>query len=196
MSLTAYEDTLFHIELIQRKREKLHEAQLDAERQVLHRIGRDCVAGVLTEDDLVELYRRYRDLVAHLKRPGIAKLWDEAIPCPIKKIRYRVHYQWVAERCEPNDGTGWSGESPLEPRAQRPPDGQAVVYVLFDHENVPCYVGSTEKFKARIDAHGRDKAKPFVRWAAYPCDDREAAYQLEDRLLKEHKPYLNRKASR
>lgn len=192
MDLAAYEDTLFHLDLIRRKLEKLLSAQLDAERQVLHRIGRDYVAGLLTEDDLHELHQRYRETVVHLTGPGFSKLWDEAIPVQ----SFTMVNFWLIQRTRPNEAGSWSGESSLKQRAPRPPDGQSVVYVLFDHKNVPCYVGSTDKFKTRIGCHRRDKSKPFVRWAAYPCADRDAAYQLEDRLLKEHKPYLNRKASR
>lgn len=190
--LSAYDDTLFHLELIRRKLDKLCAAQLDAERQVLHRIGRDYAAGLLSEDDLHELHQRYRASVVHLKRPGFTKLWDEAIALQSSTMSNF----WLIQRHRPNEEGAWSGESPLGQRAPRPPDGQAVVYVLFDHENVPCYVGSTEKFKQRIDTHTRDASKPFVRWAAYPCPDREAAYVLEDRLLRAHKPYLNRRAAR
>ncbi|MEV0616112.1 GIY-YIG nuclease family protein [Nonomuraea sp. NPDC050404] len=189
---SAYDDTLFHLDLIRRKLEKLQAAQLDAERQVLHRIGRDYVAGLLTEDDLHGLCQRYRETVVHLKRPGWSKLWDEAVPFKSSTL---TNF-WVIRRYRQNEDGAWSGEGHLDQRAPRPRDGQAVVYVLFDDENVPCYVGSTEKFKQRIGTHRRDDGKSFVRWIAYPCPDREAAYVLEDRLLKEHKPYLNRRAAR
>lgn len=185
-----YKDTLLHIELIARKRKKLLDAQIDAERQVLHRIGRDYVAGNLTVVDLVELYRRYRDVVAYDDRPGYSSLWDEAIPEHHSRMSNLVR---SADLTIPNAGTGWAGEWPLGSNP-RPPDGQSVVYVLFDEANVPCYVGSTAHFKTRLQKH-RPKKK-FNRWMAYPCDDREGAYLLEEKLLAEHKPYLNQKVWR
>lgn len=201
--LAAYEDTLFHIELIGRKITKLVAAQVEAERQVLHRAGRDHSAGRLDVDGLWELYRRYRDLVcaedengkrAYVHRPGFSELWNESISLHSSRIALMAKTAWLLKRYEPNTDGAWSGENPLMPQDQRPRDGQCVVYILFDDHNVPCYVGSTEKFKTRIDCHTREKS--FARWVAYPCADRESAYQMEDRLLKEHKPYLNRKASR
>lgn len=44
-------------------------------------------------------------------------------------------------------------------------------------------------------AHIRD-GKSCARWLAYPCADREAAYVLEGQLLRERKPYLNRRVGR
>ncbi|MBL1120211.1 GIY-YIG nuclease family protein [Streptomyces sp. 110] len=70
-----------------------------------------------------------------------------------------------------------------------------VVYALFDARNDPCYLGSTDQFRTRIGKHVKD-GKVFTSWQAYPCPDREAAYVLEDRLLKERLPSLNKKASR
>lgn len=196
-ALEPYEATLFHIELIRNKVNKLLAAQIDAERQLLHRAGRDYVAGRLSNAGLVALYHRYRDTVFPededgqrrftVKRPSVSGLWNEAFPITSDKVAYLGMYV-------PNGPHGsWEGEYPLG-YAPRPPDGQSVVYVLFDEANVPCYVGSTQRFKGRLQAHERDKK--FRRWVAYPCTDREAAYQLEERLLREHKPYLNKKASR
>lgn len=74
-----------------------------------------------------------------------------------------------------------------------PPPGQAVVYVLYDSTGTPCYVGSSGDFPARLRWHMK-KGKPVVVWRAFPCSSREEAYALEDRLLKQNKPYLNKKA--
>jgi len=200
---SPYEDTLFHIGLIARKVEKLAAVQLDAERQVLHRIGRDYIAGRISNGDLLDLYCRYRDLVyaedlqgkrAYLHRPGFSELWNEAIPVHNSQLAQAAKNDWLVKRYEPNADGSWSGENPLRREAQRPRNGQCVVYVLFDDHNVPCYVGSTQSFKTRIDCHTREKS--FARWAAYPCEDRKAAYRMEARLLREHKPYLNKKAGR
>ncbi|WP_055477532.1 GIY-YIG nuclease family protein [Sphaerimonospora mesophila] len=206
-----YGATFQHIELIARKIDKLMQAQLDAERQVLHRIKCDYAAGKLNFEEFLDIYTRYRSLMvtpgldgkeAHRhQRPTITALWNEAMP-----VRYNSMYQQSAgrfsKRYEQNEDGFWSGLADLEPHDPRPRDGQAVVYVLFDRLNEPCYVGSTSRFKTRLDAHyhGKGQAgqarKDFARWVAYPCTDREAAYQLEDRLLKQYKPYLNKKASR
>lgn len=67
--------------------------------------------------------------------------------------------------------------------------------MLFDEANVPCYVGSTKRLSDRLRQHKKD-GKPFVRWQAHPCRDRDHAYELEVRLLEQHLPYLNKKASR
>lgn len=201
--LSAYEDTLFHIGLIRSKLARLTEVQVDAERQVLHRVGRDFAAGTLSLEDLLDFYRGYRDLVCpagddgkrvYITRPGFSDLWNETIPVHSSKIANAVRNDWMRKRYAPNENGTWSGEFPLGLRDQRPPAGQCVVYVLFDDANVPCYVGSTSGFKGRLDGHGREKS--FARWVAHPCEDREAAYQMEERLLREHKPYLNKKAGR
>lgn len=93
---------------------------------------------------------------------------------------------------EPNGPGGhyWTGTAPIGPRDPRPPRGKSVVYVLYDAMNEPIYVGSTEKFHTRLTTHIRE-GKPVVRWMAYPCADREKAYELEQELLDEFKLPLN-----
>ncbi len=185
-ALDPYEATFQHIELIIRKREKLLATQLDAESQVLHRAAADYAAGRLGPDDLAEVLRRYRALIASDDRPSMTQVWNENVPVGIAQLKARISPQ-------PNiDGT-WRGTYPFADD-WRPPTGQSVVYVLYDAANVPCYVGSTQDFSIRLNTHAREKA--FSAWIAYPCTGREAAYVLEDRLLKEHKPYLNSRAGR
>lgn len=87
---------------------------------------------------------------------------------------------------------GRSGPAQLAADDARPPTGQAVAYVLYDGLE-PVYIGSTGHFSARLARHRRDKT--FDRWTAYPCADREAAYLLEDQLLAERFPPLNRRRS-
>lgn len=186
----AYEDTLFHIDMLTAKRQRLLDAQLDAERQVLHRIGRDYVAGKLSKGALYTLYSRYRKAVVYEDRPGYSKLWDEAIPVKHARIAY---YARSMARHAPNHEDSWSGAWPITDDSF-PMRGQNVVYVLFDAENVPCYVGSTGQFRARLNGHKQDKT--FTRWMAYACEDRESAYVLEEKLLLEHKPYMNKRAGR
>ncbi|MFF3665393.1 GIY-YIG nuclease family protein [Microtetraspora malaysiensis] len=201
--LAPYEDTLFHIELIRNKIDKLITVQVNAEQQLLHRAGRDYTAGRLPIESLSVLYQRYRDTVwrqeggrrFYFDRAPFTWVWNINVPIRSDELPHLLRRLERARRNAPNDANGsWSGEYPLDDEAPRPLNGESVVYLLFDTDNVPCYVGSTEYFKSRIQAHGRDKK--FVRWAAYPCADREAAYLLEERLLKEHKPYLNRKVTR
>lgn len=201
--LAPYQDTLAHIGLIAAKVEKLVAVQVEAECQVLHRAGRDYVAGRLSIDGLLELYRTYRDLVyptrddgkrRYIERPGFSDLWNDAIDVHSSQVANAAKDAWHIKRYEPNEGEGWSGELPLRLEDSRPRTGQCVVYVLFDDVNVPCYVGSTSGFKGRLAAHARDKV--FRRWVAYPCADRESAYDMEVRLLGEHKPYLNKRVGR
>lgn len=194
--LAPYEATLQHIALIRSKINRLFEAQLEAERQLLHRIGRDWVAGRLSARAALDLHFRYQDTVCPKeedgrrrympKRPRYDELWDEAVPVSFTDLYDLIYHA-------PNGPFGsWQGEYPLShDSGPRPPNGQSVVYVLFDENNTPCYVGSTERFADRLRQHGR--TKKFVRWVAYPCEDRGAAYALEVKLLAEHKPYLNRK---
>jgi predicted GIY-YIG superfamily endonuclease len=92
------------------------------------------------------------------------------------------------------DGT-WRGSSPLAEGDHMPARGRCVVYVLYDAAGQPCYVGSTQHLLVRLQSH-RHNGKAFTSWTASACADREAAYQLEERLLSEYQPYLNRKRSR
>lgn len=92
------------------------------------------------------------------------------------------------------DGT-WRGEWPLAGSDSLPANGACVVYVLYDTPNEPCYVGSTQNIRARLKRHRMD-GKEFAWWSAFGCADREAAYRLEERLLSEWQPYLNRKRTR
>lgn len=181
-SLTA---TLRHIELIQNKEARLAEARRNALTQALHRIGSDFRTGQLTQAQLYTAFAAVRSL----EMPGRKNMWDEIVG---------VSWQRMVQLCKqlPNGPEGsWVGDYPIPADAPRPIYGVPVVYVLFDEANEPCYVGSTDKLSARMNAHVKD-GKRFVRWQAHPCEDREHAYRLEDRLLRRHKPYLNRKASR
>jgi hypothetical protein len=182
---TSVSATLQHIQLIEAKVSRLTEARRDALAQVLHRIGTEYRAGAITQGHLCATLAAIR----HIQMPGRMKMWDEIVGVPWKRVVQLA-------RQLPNGPEGsWVGEYPLLADASRPIAGIPVVYVLFDQDNEPCYVGSTDKFSVRLSAHVKD-GKHFVRWQAHPCDDRAAAYRLEDRLLKRHKPYLNRKASR
>jgi len=181
---TSVSSTLQHIQLLRAKEARLAAASREALAQVIHRIGSAHRAGEITDAQLCAAF----DGVKQTGMPGRMLLWDEHVD-----IRWKQVIQ--LKRRLPNGPEGsWVGEYPIADGAASPMPGTAVVYVLFDRNNQPCYVGSTEKFRARMASHGR--TKDFVRWQAHPCDDRDHAYRLEDRLLRLHKPYLNVKASR
>lgn len=177
--------TLQHIEAVHARQAKLLAARESAEEQLLHRLGSAFRCGEIGVSELIQVYSRYKDLDI----VGRSKRWNKHVG---------IHWQSMAAMSERGlngpEGT-WIGDWPVHYLAPAPAKGISVVYVLFDAENEPCYVGSTKNFRQRLNDHAKD-GKVFVRWQAYPCRDREHAYQLEDRLLKERLPHLNRKASR
>lgn len=175
--------TLQHIGLLKRKQERLLAAQLDAEAQFLHSVAAAYAAGELDMGALADAYQEYRAVAG----TGFRTRWNDAVPVSAATLR-----EWPS--AAPNGPAGsWEGTYPIE-GGPAPRHGVCVAYVLFDDANEPCYVGSTSNFRNRLGNHRRD-GKAFVRWAAFPCTDRTAAYALEDRLLKEHKPYLNKRAA-
>lgn len=177
--------TLQHIRLIQEKEARLANARQEALAQALHRIGSDYRTGHLTPEQLFAAFLEIRTL----EMSGRMRMWDDIVGLSWQRL-IQLGKQL------PNGPEGsWVGEHPIPADAPRPIYGISVVYVLFDETNQPCYVGSTNKLSARLNAHKKD-GKRFVRWQAHHCGDRDHAYRLEDRLLRQHKPYLNRKASR
>lgn len=182
---TSMSSTLQHIRLIQEKEARLAAARREALAQVLHRIGSDYRTGLITQHQLCTALLEIRGL----EMSGRMSAWDEIVGVSWKRLTQ------IAKHLPNGPEGSWVGEYPMPADASRPIYGTPVVYVLFDDANEPCYVGSTDKFSARVTAHEKN-GKRFVRWQAHPCDDREHAYRLEDRLLKRHKPYLNQKASR
>lgn len=181
----SVEATLQHIRLIQEKEARLAEARRNALTQTLHRIGSDYRTGRLTQQQLCTAVLA----IQNLNMPGRMKAWDEIVGVSWKRLCQ------LAKQLPNGPEGSWVGEYPIPLDAPRPIYGVPVVYVLFDEANEPVYVGSTDKFSPRVTAHEKS-GKRFVRWQAHPCEDREHAYRLEDRLLKQHKPRLNRKASR
>lgn len=182
---SSVSSTLQHIRLIQHKEARLAEARHDALAQVLHRIGAEYRTGRLTDSQLCAALKE----IQGLEMSGRMNMWDEIVGVSWKRLNQLA-------RQLPNGPEGsWVGEYPFHPGSVAPISGIAVVYVLFDESNEPCYVGSTGKFRSRMNSHNRD-GKQFTRWQAHPCPDRAHAYRLEDHLLRRHKPYLNQKASR
>lgn len=181
--------TYQHISMLYRKQQMLRSSQIAAEEQFLHRLSALYSSEAITEVELALMYRAYADYAV----PGFMKRWDAAVPVPAGRMQYILTDLKTKQRHIPNgpDET-WRGEWPYAVGDRLPVSGTCVVYVLYDKMTAPCYVGSTQDLSARLKAHHKD-GKPFVRWTAFPCADREAAYRLEEKLLGEHQPYLNKK---
>ena len=191
LARSGLDATYGHIGLLRDKQAALRAAQIAAEEQLLHRVGVLYEAGEVDEGVLVAFYEAY----AAVALPKYTMRWNAAISFTAARLQsHRAHLRYL-ERHAPNtpDGT-WRGTWPLGDYST-PADLVPVVYVLYDGGSEPCYVGSTERLRARLQQHERD-GKPFAHWTACRCDDREAAYQLEDRLLAEYKPYLNKRRGR
>jgi hypothetical protein len=192
------EATAAHIVGIQGKIERLEQVKRDAWSQLLAGVMRAYAAG-LDEEDLVQL-------IADMKASfgtGFGLFWNAHMPASLsyQKVRNAAKYKdyWRAQYAHnapngPTDGT-WVGTFPIGDDQPMPMLGEAVVYVLFDLYNDPCYVGSTDGFGSRLRTHERERLG-LARWMAYRCADREDAYRLEDRLLKEHMPHMNKKRGR
>lgn len=178
-----YHSTLQHIQLLQDRQKKLAAAQEQAEDQILHRYGSGYRCGDITIVELLDFFKAYRAL----ETPRRTRRWNDHIS---------LAYQSCHLMQAPNGPEGtWVGPWPCPESEPYPIRGVAVVYVLFDALNNPCYVGSTDQFRARMSHHVKD-GKAFCSWQAYPCPTREAAYVLEERLLNERMPNLNRRKGR
>lgn len=190
-AVAALQATHEHIFLLNRKRAMLRASQIEAEEQFLYRVGQLHADRELTEVDLAYVYRAF----AYIAVPGFLRRWQAAIPVPAGRMQYILRHLATEDRHAPNmpDGT-WRGTWPLNGGPVSAYD-ICVVYVLYDEANVPCYVGSSLDLKARLKWHAED-GKSFAWWTAFACADREAAYQLEEKLLAEHQPYLNKKRYR
>jgi hypothetical protein len=176
-------DELERVARLHEERERLLADQIETEKRLVENVGRDYRAGVITEQQLVELYLVYRQVAA----PGFADRWNGSVPAT---ERYgRLAGIPLARLPNGPDGT-WRGVFPLATSAPAPSSGIAVAYLLFDDRDGVCYAGSSDNLRARLKRHGRD-GKTFRRWIAYPCSDRKAAYQLEDRLISQYQPRLN-----
>lgn len=179
----SLDSTLQHIALLRERQDHLRDTQVRAENQLLHRAAAAYVAGSIGDVELADLYMAYSAVAV----PGYLIRWNHAIPIDARRMKHVLSNA-------PNGPHGtWHGTYPVD-GGPVPLDGASVVYVLYDDENQPCYVGSTHKMRFRLKCHARDKS--FTTWTAYRCEDREAAYQLEERLLAEHQPYLNKKRYR
>jgi hypothetical protein len=182
----GYYSTLQHVSLLAAKRERLLDAQMDAESQFLTAVARDYKRGVLDEVALAHVYLDYRDASA---TAGHSKRWNEIIPIAAGRLdRLTRNFP------RGHDRRTWQGSFPLDLMAPTPLDGMSVVYLLFDSENDPCYVGSTMHLRNRLRQHAK-AGKEFVNWQAHSCADRASAYDLEREWLTTYKPYMNKRTA-
>lgn len=164
----------------------------EARKQTMEQIV--CASKRLAYDERWDSEAMFR-LYEELKTPGFFTAWKSSgLPHPAK-LRADVQ---AMERHRPNDPAsgGWVGEWVNGAiQGNCPEHGRPVVYVLYGADAEPVYCGSSEQFAKRLDAHYRD-GKRFVAWRAVPCQSREEAFKLEDQLLKQHCPPLNKRAGR
>lgn len=186
--------TAGHIAVLQAKLDQLQTVKADSWEQLILAVSRRHQAGGLSLDELYELCVEMQQSYG----PGFTKIWNRLAPMAYSRLRAVVYenrrrevLKWDTRPNGPNGS--WFGRFPLE--MPYPRVGVAVVYVLFDETNEPCYVGSTEEFRVRMNAHLKEKLG-LAAWVAYPCRDREHAYELEVDLLHQHKPRMNKKAGR
>lgn len=180
--------TAGHIDAVQAKLDQLTRVKDESWVQLLTATSRLFRDGVLSTSDLLRLAHEMRDSYGG----GYRRIWDECMPISLGKLPHVVAQE---KRDQPNGSNGsWYGTFPLDDQAT-PPVGVSVVYVLLDAENSPVYVGSTHSFRARMRAHRPSKRSIMHAWAAYPCRDRDHAYQLERELLGQYKLRLNRQGT-
>lgn len=186
-----YEATTRHIELIDQKTARLAQARTDSLAQLFTSVRNDYNAGRLNRYDLLHLYKGLRERVG----AGLAPAWD-AVGMPISAgwIITRLT-RWDEYARNGPDELSWVGVFPIAPGDAAPFADEPVVYVLYDASNEPVYVGSTNGFRKRLRDHWKD-GKRFVAWMAVPCVNRERAYELEEALLRQRMPKLNKRATR
>ncbi len=166
----------------------------DAETQAAHRIGANLRAAGNDEILACQAYSAFRD--ACRDRPRFSLVWDANVDVRSARVRgvlaglrARLQSETLASLV---DADSWSGEWPRW-GAYCPGPGVHVVYVLFDADLTPCYLGSSSNLANRLRAHAHD-GKRFARWQAYRHASRDAAREAETRMLRDVMPYLNRKA--
>lgn len=169
LDIEGYGATLQHLGSLARKIAVLEAARAEAEMQHLHRIGAAYAAGLIDFDDLADAYIEFRAVAG----TGFSQRWNAAIPEHAQRLL--AYARSRPDRLPNGEHGSWQGAFP------------------FDGGPTPAN-GSTERLRYRLRRHASD-GKRFVFWRAHPCANREDAYALEDRLLKQHKPYLNKKAA-
>jgi len=180
--------TLQHIAHLRAKRERLLQLQHEAEEQVFHRIGVAYETGRIDMVELAQLWDACRQAVD----TGYTRRWKKAVPVGVSTLLHALNNP---ERYRPEPDGVWRGENPRIDDRCTPLAGTAVVYVLYDDRNEPCYVGSTGNLRSRLRQHAAE-GKQYERWMAYACRDREHAYEKEIEMQSQFLPYLNRRKGR
>lgn len=75
--------TIQHIKMLDSRRRRLHEAQQEAEEQLLHRMGMMHRAGHLPLTELAAIYQDF----CSFKTPGLAARWNTHMDIPWNRMR-------------------------------------------------------------------------------------------------------------
>lgn len=178
--------TAHHITTVQAKLDQLAKVKDDSWTQLLTATARLYHTGALGTDDLARLSGEMRTSYG----TGYTKLWETHVPVALGALRY------MATQLPNGPAGSWQGTFPLTHNAVTPPRGTSVVYVIFNAQNEPVYVGSTHAFRERMRRHRKDKGASMHSWTAYPCRDRAHAYEMERDLLRQYKLRLNRQGAK
>ena len=165
-----------HIELLQGKRRHLADVLVLAELQFLAALRREYDAG---ETTWVQLRDAYCTLSTGNLR-GLRARWMDAIPVSPQKVIINAKRE-AADRA---NGV-WRGHRPLRRGEYYPPNGQCVVYVLFDAGDHPIYARSTNRCSQRFADHRAEGAR-WSRWVAHAVDRAEAS-EARRRILRLYK---------
>jgi hypothetical protein len=187
----AIRATAQQVGFIDQKIRMLEARRDEAEDQLYMALERERKRAALDEYRMAGIYGSLRVIFGR----AIARRWDMHIPLVSSRMAGILTLGVDRHRLNGPRGESWVGNFPLDWREPAPRDGLSVVYVLYDDTNEPVYVGSSEKFRQRLKAHVK-AGKVLTAWMAAPCADRAHAYQVEERLLKERLPPLNKRASR
>jgi predicted GIY-YIG superfamily endonuclease len=171
-----------HIRLLQAKRDRLTRALVEAEAQYIVAVAREFDSGRIA---WAELYRTYQ-VIRDGGLAGFSSRWLAVLPYTVQKMRLMANAQEIQE---------WAGcGTQIEPSGNWPPKGTCVVYVLSRDDGEPTYVGSTHNFSTRLGRH-RHAGKAWASWRAYRCRDRQHAYEVEARFLRQFKPEQNKRGA-
>jgi hypothetical protein len=165
-----------------------------------HERGEESTLRRLTDDCWYRDLWRAEALVTSLANKGLIR--DSGIYLTSLERHYALFTQHGGDpslaprpgRYEPDSDGTWSGPWPMVFETNYPPHLKPVVYFLYESPKDPVYIGSTDDFRGRLISHQRTKR--WIRWRALPCDTRDAAYELEDELIAEYRPVLNRRMAR
>jgi hypothetical protein len=173
-ALRTYVPDVEIFEQLQAERDDIRKARENAdaaESAFLQQVAERYIRRELSQRDLARIYHGLRAF----GRTGMATRWDAVVP--FKRLLIE-HQQFN----EPHTDGRWYGAWPVQLGDSLPIAGQAVVYYLFDEEDVCCYIGSSGDLRTRLKSH-RATGKVFLTWVAEPHPTRSAAYEAEEAIL-------------